>query len=206
MADAQPGRTAVTSNESMVTLHGHRVFRVGYRGSAAYFLRLPDGDGSGNGYDSTGHQSLQRLEEGKISSMTAIDGSATYEGWADLVATLRALIDLERAGSGRVSLNVSDPDPAINPGDHPDHRASSQAALEAAAGLRCARRVLHQTYHVADLPPNLGPEEDEMQAGVFAVTAAGVTALGSANTWEPHYKAWLGRGYARTQEPADGCR
>lgn len=206
MADAQPGRMPRAASRSMVALNGHRVFRVAYRRTAAYFLRLPDGDGSGNGYDSTGHQSLRRLEDGDIRTMTAIDGSATYRGWPDLVATLRTLIDRERAGSPRVSLNVSDPDPAVNPGDHPDHRAASQAALEAAAELSCARRVLHQTYHVADLPPNLGPEEDEMQAGVFAVTAAGVTALGSPNTWEPHYKAWLGRGYSRVEEPAETCR
>src|SRR5262245_16355491 len=57
-----------------VTLNGHSIYRVRYANVAAYFLRLPDGNGSGAGYEGTGFQSLERLANGDIPTISAVDG------------------------------------------------------------------------------------------------------------------------------------
>lgn len=193
-----PGR------EGFEDVRGHRLRRLSYRGAQAYFLRLPDG-GDGHGYERTGRQSLALLEKGAIPRIAAVDSSAVYAGWADLVATLRAIIDRERGDAKAVTFHVSETDPAVNPDDHPDHLAASQAALAAASSLKCARWFLHESYHVSSRPgnpANLTSEEREEQTAVFAATVAGVTALGGPSTWEPGYRQWLGRAYWRAREGA----
>src|SRR4029077_6064143 len=80
--------------------------RVSYRNTVSYFLRAPDGNASGAGYAETGFQSLKRLATGENNILRAVDGSAAYEGWEDLVATLRAIIAYERGGARLIQVNV----------------------------------------------------------------------------------------------------
>ena len=61
---------------------------VSYLNTVGYFLRVPDGHWSGDGYYETGFQSLKRLATGENEILRAVDGSATYHGWHDLVGTL----------------------------------------------------------------------------------------------------------------------
>src|SRR5204862_4118028 len=89
MADA--GNSPGAENTSTAQLNGHPIYRTTDRNTVAYFLRLPDGNLTGAGFPNTGHQSLTRLAAGEIATLSAIDGSTTYRGWADLVATLRAI-------------------------------------------------------------------------------------------------------------------
>ena len=177
---------------------GHAIRRVSYRNTIAYFPRLPDGNPDGSGYEATGYQSLKRLAEGAIGTMTAIDGSADYFGWSDLTATLRALIVGESEGRAP-DLHVPDLDPALNPGDHSDHRFTARAALEAAAGLR-ARIVHHMGYAASERPENLTGEDRDRKCAVYAVTIAGVLALDHAASWRHYDTLFAGRDYSRTEE------
>jgi hypothetical protein len=83
--------------DSVASIAGHPIKRWLYRNTVSYFMRLPDGNPQGTGYVATAEQSLKRLHDGKIRTMTSIDDSTTYQGWSDLRATLRKLIDHERA-------------------------------------------------------------------------------------------------------------
>ena len=185
---------------SRLELNGHRIFRVGYRNTATYFLRLPDGNPSGTGYPGTRYQSLERLANSDISVLSAIDGSTAYRGWRDLVATWRALVDHERAEARAVQLNVAESDASINPGDHSDHRMTAKAALEAAKDLACARRVYYVEYASARLPENLASQQRDMESSVLAVTAAGILALDHTSIWHPYHRSCLGRNYFRIEE------
>jgi hypothetical protein len=178
---------------------------VSYRNTVAYFLRLPDGHGSGAGFASTGNQSMERLAARRIETLTAIDDSTVYRGWGDLVATLRALIDHERASAPVVQLNVAELDANINPGDHSDHRMTAQAALEAAGDLACARRLHYVDYASARLPENLDAQQRDMESSVLAVTASGILQLDHGSIWRQYYHAWLGRNYFRVEEGAGRC-
>jgi hypothetical protein len=184
---------------------GHRVERVIYRNTVSYFLRIPDGHPSGSGFAETGNQSLERLANGQIKTLTAVDGSAVYRGWADLVSTVRAIVNYERGHARSIQLNVAEQDTALNPNDHSDHRMTAKVALEAAQDIACARRVFYVDYASSKLPENLSAEQREMESSVLAVTAAGILAFDHTSIWARYHRTYLGRNYFRVEEAAGRC-
>jgi hypothetical protein len=203
MADAD--RTLVPEAASHMRFNGHAVYRMSFGRTVGYFLRVPDGHPSGGGYGGTGWQSLRRLNEGEIATLTAIDHSAAYRGWSDLVATVRAIMTFERDGARLMQINVADPDPQINPGDHSDHLMTSRLAVDAAADLGCVRRVYYVDYASARMPANLDAQQRDLENSVFAVTVAGVQALDHVTDWRHYYQTYVGRNYFRVEEPAEAC-
>ena len=187
------------------TFNGHSIHRVSYRNTVSYFLRVPDGNGTGSGYPQTGNESLRRLAEGDRDRLRAIDGSTLYRNWDDLTATLRALIDYERADAPAVQINVGETDPVINPGDHSDHQMTAKAALDAAENLTCARRLYFVDYASARLPENLEPKQRDMETAVFAVTAAAIRALDHSSAWHHYNDTYVGRNYFRVEEGTSRC-
>ena len=191
---------------AQVLFDGHLIYRVSYRNTVSYFLRVPDGNPGGTGYEKTGAQSLALLAEGRIAALTAVDGSTSYDGWKDLVATIRALIDYERGNAPSIQLNVGELDTRINPGDHSDHRMTAKAALDAARGLSCARRLHFTNYASARMPENLSAPLRDMESAAFAVTNAGILALDHVSTWKNYYRSYLGRNYFRVEEGSGACK
>jgi hypothetical protein len=203
MVDANTAPASETA--AHLDFNGHEVYRVAYRNTVRYFLRVPDGNPGGTGYAGTGWQSLKRFADGAIDTMTAIDDSAVYHGWGDLVATVRAIMAFERGGATLTQINVADPDPAINPGDHSDHLMTSRLAVEAANDLGCVRRVYYVDYASSKLPENLDARQRDMESSVFAVTLAGVLALDHGTAWRRYDDWYVGRNYFRVEEPAAAC-
>ncbi len=200
MADAD--RTPASEAAGHMTFNGHSVYRVSYRNTVRYFLRLPDGNASGADFAGTGWQSLKRLADGGIDTLTAIDNSTAYRGWGDLVATMRAIMAYERGGAAMVQINVADPDARINPDDHSDHLMTARLALDAAKGLGCVRRVYYVDYASSRLPENLDARQRDMESSVFAVTLAGVLAFDHGTSWHHYDESYVGRNYFRVEEPA----
>ena len=91
MADADVSGQA---SRPSTDFNGHSIYRVAIAIPSSYFLRVPDGNPPGTGYFDTGFQSLKRLAEGANDTLAAVDGSTVYHGWNDLVATVRAILDL----------------------------------------------------------------------------------------------------------------
>lgn len=187
-----PGEPAA----SVETVNGHAIHCVRYRNTVAYFLRLPDGSPAGTGYADTGFQSLQRLADGRGGTLTAVDRSASYQGWADLVATLRAMIARERQNAP-VILHVPDPDATINPGDHSDHYVTAKAALAAVQNLSDVQCVAHLGYAAMSRAENLSGNDRDRQNAVYAVTLAAVAACGHPTAWQHYEQEFIGRGYSR---------
>lgn len=199
MADANerpPGGVEI----AMPVLNGHSLRRTGYRNTAAYYLRLPDGNASGDGYPATGHQTLKRLRNGNIESMVAVDGSATYRTWDELCATLRSLIEFEREPERAIDLHVPEADPALNPNDHSDHVMTAHAVRDAWHGLP-ARWHHHVGYASGGREENLGAAERDMKCAVYAVTLAGVLAFDHQVSWQHYDQMFIGRHYCRAEEP-----
>jgi hypothetical protein len=203
MADAD-GAPAEKS-ASQLSLRGHLIYRVSYRHTVSYFLRLPDGNPWGSGYFDTGYQSLKRLANRANDVLWAIDGSASYRGWNDLVATLRALLDYERGNAALIQINVAELDERINPNDHSDHLMTARAALEATSDLSCVRRVHYMDYASARLPENLDSQQRDRESSVFAVTLSGVLALDHAVAWHRYDRSFVGRNYFRVEEASGRC-
>jgi hypothetical protein len=203
MADAD--KIPIDDMPDPMTFNGHPVFRQSYRNAVGYFLRLPDGDASGAGFAGTGFQSLKRLAAGDIATLSAIDGSTTYHGWGDLVATVRDILGYERGAASLVQINVAETDSRINPADHSDHLMTAKAALDAAKNIGCVRRVYYVDYASSKLPENLNAPERDMESAVFAVTIAGVMEFGHGTAWHHYDQSYIGRNYFRVEEPNGTC-
>src|SRR6185369_8989706 len=199
MADADdiPSKRLVSNRP----FNGHPIYRVAYRNTVSYFLRVPDGNWSGNGYERTSFQSLRRLADGENNRLSAIDGSTVYRGWDDLVGTVRKIVDYERGAAAQVQINVAETDTQINPNDHSDHVTTAKAALDAVRDLGCVRRAYYVDYHSSKLPENLDPHQRDMESSVFAVTLAGVMALHHRTSWHHYDHSFVGRNYFRVEEP-----
>jgi hypothetical protein len=203
MADADD--IPASKTVSYQSFYGHPVYRISYRNTVSYFLRVPDGNPSGTGYADTGYQSLRRLFEGAAKTISAVDGSTSYQGWGDVVATVREIVDFERGRAALTQINVAELDPRINPNDHSDHLMTAKAALDAVAGLGCVRRVHYVNYASSKLRENLKPEQRDRESSVFAVTLAGVLALDHGTAWHHYARSYVGRNYFRVEEPTARC-
>ena len=200
-ADGTPGERIAAP----MMFNGHAVYRVSYRNTVGYFLRVPDGNASGAGYSATGFQSLKGLAGGENDTLRAVDGSTTYYGWNDLVATLRAIIFYERGRAPLVQVNVAETDTRINPNDHADHLMTAKVALDAVTNFSCVRRVYYVDYASSRLPQNLDAQQRDMESSVFAVTLAGIQALDHRTSWHHYDRSFVGRNYFRVQEPVGRC-
>jgi hypothetical protein len=195
MADVD--RSPVEESAGPIRLNGHSIYRVSYRNTVAYFLRLPDGHPSGSGFPATGNKSLERFAKADIKTFGAIDGSTTYESWNDFVGTLRAIMKHEQGAASSMKLNMPELDTKLNPGDHSDHLTMAKGVLEAAQEFPSARRFHYIDYATADLPANLSPEERDIENSVFTVTVAGLLELDHSNHWDKLHRSWIGRSYSR---------
>jgi hypothetical protein len=144
------------------------------------------------------------LATGENDILRAVDGSATYHGWADLV-DMHAIVIYERERSTVAQINVAETNTRINPKDHSDHLMTAKAALEAVKDLSCVRRIYYVDYASSRLPQNLDAQQRDMESSVFAVTLAGVQALDHGTSWRHYDQAFVGRNYFRVQEPAGHC-
>ena len=203
MADADDA--PINKSASHMTFSGHSVYRIGYRSTVSYFLRVPDGNPQGTGYFDTGYQSLKRFADDDIKMLSAVDGSTVYHGWNDLVATLRSIMEYERGRAGLIQVNVAELDPTVNPNDHSDHLMTAKAALDAARVLHCVRRVYYVDYASSRLPENLNSQQRDRESSVFAVTLAGVLAFDHGTAWHHYDKSYVGRNYFRIEEPVGRC-
>lgn len=200
-ADDSPADKSTTR----MTFNGHPIYRMNYRNTVGYFLRVPDGNPLGTGYFETGFQSLKRLNDGENNKLTAVDGSTVYRGWSDFVKTIRAIVDHERGSAAHVQINIAELNPRINPRDHSDHLMTARAALDAVKDLSCVRRVSYVDYASARLPANLNARQRDMESSVFAVTLAGVLAFDHSTAWHHYDGSFVGRNYFRVQEAAGRC-
>lgn len=203
---ADPSRgQGVGMISAMVDRAGHNVTRYSYANAVVYFLRIPDGN-IVNGKVYTPHpQSLTKLRAGEVAATETIDRSARYAGWADLVTTLNAIVTSEQVSGSGLALHIAELDETLNPGDHPDHRATAFAMEEVAKLHACAPLWRHLEYFTKTKPQNLSGVDYMIDVGTWAATASGLGDNYAKATWEPEHNAWLGRSYSRMQAPAAGC-
>jgi len=157
------------------------------------FMRLPDGDHNGSGFKLNDHASLQKLWDGTIPSIKAVDQSGSYTK-DDLVAVLTDLIRTYAPDT----VNTQDYAGEYGDGDHSDHHTVAYATKMAQDSYdRPHNFVGYEDYTTAKKPANLSSEAFLRKQEAFFAYA----------TYDPHvcdteavcshlgYGAWLPRQY-----------
>lgn len=183
----------------LVVVMKHAMRRCSLGNTESYFLRLPDGQRNGSGFFRYNKQSLRRLRMRKISAITAVDGSATYEGWDDLVSTVAELINSDSGASPRV--HTTDPSVVVNPHDHFDHRIAGLLVAE----LRKSKSLdvrYYVGYALGTRAPNRSNSQAREKTEVFL--AYDQEMMRSNKNWSAYrehpafYSQCMMRTYART--------
>lgn len=182
---------------SQILIEGHRILTrtlVAAPHVSVDFLRLPDGGpGHGDGYPSHGYQSLPRLLDARMPSITTVDDSATYT-LDSLVASLaRIMSDIQPAVLRTQDL-LADSD------DHPDHIATAKLACAAHHACPGTRTLLsYADYRAAQLPANVGLAD-------AVATQLAINAYGHYDEGIHSFTYAVQRQYvnAATQDPTDG--
>lgn len=195
------GAPGTNMNQTTVNVNGHQILKFTYRNIVAYFLRLPDGDYRGTGYPGTNNQSLQKLYNGSITSISAVDGSSTYSSLTDLKNTLKSIVQTESTGS--VKFNIADHDASINPDDHSDHINSSLIMQDVANSIGGVTLNLYSEYDTAIRAVNVLNNDFLINAGTWGATASGISDKGYFSTWDNDHNVWLFRQYLRTVAPVN---
>ncbi|KAL3476854.1 putative deacetylase LmbE-like domain-containing protein [Aspergillus californicus] len=164
------------------------------------FLRLPDGHLQGQGFETTGSVSLQKLWEGNISSIPTVSGSGSYTK-NELLSTLVDLI----AEFGPERVNTLDYVHSYGDGDHSDHHTAAFFVAEA-LNIYDGSPVLtgYMGYTVTEQPANIvGADLLAKQYAYYAYGRSDISVCSSylACEGDNYYPHWLQREYTVDATP-----
>jgi LmbE family N-acetylglucosaminyl deacetylase len=154
-----------TAECMLVRVLEHAIRKCMIGNTSSFFLRLPDGRRNGSGFVRHDHESMRRLRAGKITSITAVDGGTSYNGWKDLVATVSALVTDTTSFPTLVS--TTDPSIVVNPHDHYDHRIAGLLVEELRRQRRFAVRY-YVGYALATRADNRSKEQARLKTAIFS--------------------------------------
>jgi LmbE family N-acetylglucosaminyl deacetylase len=183
----------------------HAIHKCVIANTESYFLRLPDGKRNGAGFARQGYQSLRKLRGKRIAAITAIDGSAAYLGWGDLIATASVLVGSSPLAD--IVVHVSDPSVVVNPHDHFDHRMAGLLVND----LR-KRQKWNTQYYVgyalATRADNRSADQAREKTAIFLAYDKEMVRVNKAwSAYEEHpafYSECMLRTYARKARPSGG--
>ncbi|MGB4844403.1 MAG: hypothetical protein WBP16_08055 [Ferruginibacter sp.] len=180
---------------STVVVNAHNINKYVYGNTVNYFLRLPDGNGDGGGFPSTGDVSLEKLKANTIPSITAVDNSATYTGWSDLTNTIQAIINIERGVDNQVWMYTANLNTVVNPDDHSDHIYSGVAGQDAVVSMLWVGISEFIDYASATMMGNLSATDHENAAAIFSLTEWGIIEKEYSSNFDEGHKSWLPMDY-----------
>jgi putative flippase GtrA/LmbE family N-acetylglucosaminyl deacetylase len=161
------------------------------------FLRLPDGNMQGAGFERSRHESLERLEAGYQPVMHAADGQSIYTA-QQLTHTLQVL--METYGPQEIRTQAPEETATAFP-DHSDHRAVGRFVGQAFQAYEAQNSVslsFYMGYPVRERELNLPPEDIKQKAWVFSVYAGFDDSVCQSMVLceqELTYGSYLGRQY-----------
>jgi LmbE family N-acetylglucosaminyl deacetylase len=162
------------------------------------FMRLPDGNVSGGGFSDNDFESLQKLWTGAITTITAVDGSASYSK-STLTSTLSTLMSIYQPDVIRTQDCVS----RFGDGDHSDHHSVGYFGLAAHKEYVTPHVIIaYRGYTISSLPANLSSSEADAKLTTFLAYAAHDPAVCQtrAACLSSSYGPWFSRQYTTGSE------
>lgn len=185
----------------------HDIQKCVIANTESYFLRLPDGKRNGAGFALDKYQSLRRLRDKKIDAITAVDGSATYVGWEDLMTATSKLIGLSSATD--IVVHATDPSIAVNPHDHSDHRATGLLVEDLRKGHSWSTQY-YVGYALATRAANRSTDQAREKTAIFRAYDNEMMRVNKGwRAYEEHpmfYSQCMVRTYARKPRAASRDR
>jgi hypothetical protein len=197
-----PLNLPVATTVSITGNSAHNITKYVYKNTVNYFLRLPDGDLSGNGFPNNNNQSLRKLRLGTIPSISTIGindvptplaPTATYTGWSDLTNTIKAIINLEKVTGSQSYIHTANKDITYNVGDHSDHINSGYAAEAAvASGMAWVGINGFMDYNSSAFSsPLLSATDMENASILFGLEVLGMSESQYQNDFNAGHQGWL---------------
>lgn len=162
-----------------------------------YFLRLPDGGFQGGGFEANDFQSLEKLWEGQIRTITPLDHTQSYTA-DQLSGLLLGLMEFHRPAT----LLLQDPNSVFAAADHSDHYHGALFAYAAQQRFGAEHSVIsYIDYATAGLAANLDANSALHARETFNeyVRASRSIATGYDQNGTPmlpaSYQLWLDRIY-----------
>ena len=160
-----------------------------------YFLRLPDG--GENGLPRYNFESLIQLNDGRISSVTSVDGASTYAR-VDVIGAIGAVLEHHQPDQIRVQDHQSE----FAPREHRDHLSTAIFSEEALATYSAAQFTVTSYVHYGsvDLRANLVLQEQQQTLETFQVYAEhDQYVFVDDGTLNPLYLEWAQRQYVASE-------
>lgn len=185
-----------------VAMNGHNITKYTYKNTVNYFLRLPDGNTNGSGFQNNNYQSLNKLRTGAIASISTIGindvppltPTATYTGWTDLTNTIKAIINAEKISGTQSWIHTAhDNTSTYNINDHSDHTNASLAAQAAvSSGMTWVGVNGFMDYQSSAYSSPLLSDVDHQNASIaFGMEALGMAEFQYQNDYNSSHMQWL---------------
>ncbi|GFF39506.1 hypothetical protein IFM58399_05604 [Aspergillus lentulus] len=175
------------------------VYSLRDRDISLTFMHMPDGSIDGDGFASTGHESLEKLWKGKIDSIRTVDESGTSYTRSDLIETLAQIINDFHPDC----INSQDYVHPYGSGDHSDHTSAGLFANEGAKESKFQGNVMaYRGYPTKDEPANVaGSDLDRKKAAFYTYGNYDPVACSSDQSCAgTDYEKWLLRQYIANNE------
>jgi hypothetical protein len=159
---------------------------------------LPDGSPSGDGYTNTLNQTLKRFKLGLSPSIAAVDNSATYTSWNELVLTVRAILQRHQGSDPEVWVNTHETDASLNFYTHSDHYYTGVLAQHAGVPIG-AKFALWLDYTTGVLAPNIGTRKVINKSGLLGAYSGTMARYGYSTGFDDAHLQWIDKSYLRVR-------
>ncbi len=180
----------------VILIRNHPILTYTYHNTVVYFLRLPDGNGDGSGFELHQQKSLEKFYNRQVVDFKAIDQSTTYTNKEDLLGTIKELIATAHTGT-QLEIHLSELSEDLNVDDHSDHLTASRFISEAATNQFKGEFYYYIDYQSANLESNLERSEIMINSGAWGATASGLSDHRHASLWDEYHTTYLDRQYYR---------
>lgn len=174
--------------ETEVTINHRKVTKITLGSSIVlYNFRLTDAD------------KLTSLDDLNNESSQVIYDLAHHQAYSkqDIQASLLEIIEQENIGAQHSSFYIMDESYDRNPGDHKDHKATSEIFREIYPDITIQNKTLtgYLTYFIQEKMVNLEGEDKHASFETWRIIADELDRNGYKRNDDPHHMQWVGKEY-----------